>query len=566
MLRFQLLAAVSVCFLFVSIGYTAEDVHSANAYQEFAARNSGDAERGKALFEGNKTQCADCHRITGMEKSGPNLDGIGDKYQKPELIRHVLDPSSVIMPGFEHSTVVMVDGRILSGRLERATKLGVRLIDTKGKQRNIKTEDIDEIKTSPKSLMPDNLIATIDRQEFADLISYLETLRFGIKNGLTAGGKKVPIPRLEKSIDFVRIHPADMRFKNPVWCGAIPGRPSEIAVVEHQEAKVWRLIRDAQPPRKELFLDLRSESFISPNQGLMCLAFHPKFESNGRYFLEHEVKEDGKVKTTIVERQASADRSRDSGRPSIRLIEVEQPAFNHNGGCIDFGHDGFLYAAFGDGGPQEDPNGYSQNASELLGSFIRIDVDQRENGRSYSIPPDNPFLEKTANNRVARPETWAIGFREPWRFSFDSLTGDLWVGDVGQTKFEEVSIVRKGENHGWNVREAFAGFSNEYAQADAKYTDPLFAYEHGLGFSVTGGFVYRADPKSSFYGVYIFGDYNTRRVWGLRQAEGKLKDVRELGTAPGGIASFGLDHHGEILLLTYNGEILHLDLSATTYE
>ena len=325
-------------------------------------------------------------------------------------------------------------------------------------------------------------------------------------------------------------------------------------------------MRDRQHPQKQLFVDLSSETYISGNQGVMCIAFHPNYERNGRYFLEHEVQEDRKVKTIIVERQATDDRLSDSGRPAIRLLEVEQPAFNHNGGCIAFGNDGMLYAAFGDGGPQKDPPGYSQNPRVLLGSMVRIDVDRRDGDRPYAIPPDNPFLAAHRDDPSIRPETWAIGFREPWRFSFDSVTGDLWLGDVGQNNFEEVCLVKRGENHGWNVREAFAPFSDEYRRDGQTYTEPLFAYAHGLGFSVTGGHVYQGSPDSSFYGVYIFGDYNTRRVWGLRQRNGKLVDVRELGTAPGGIASFGVDDRGELLLVTYDGMIFHLDLSQTEYK
>ena len=128
-----------------------------------------------------------------------------------------------------------------------------------------------------------------------------------------------------------------------------------------------------------------------------------------------------------------------------------------------------------------------------------------------------------------------------------------------------MALVKPGENHGWNVREGFAAFSDQFERKSENYADPLFAYEHGLGFSVTGGVVYRGDPKSSFYGVYVFGDFNTRRVWGLRQSEGRLVDVCELGMAPGGIASFGVDHQGEILLVTYGGQIFQLDLSDSNY-
>jgi hypothetical protein len=142
----------------------------------------------------------------------------------------------------------------------------------------------------------------------------------------------------------------------------------------------------------------------------------------------------------------------------------------------------------------------------------------------------------------------------------------LWVGDVGQDKFEEVCLVKRGENHGWNVREAFVPFSDEYHRDGETYSEPLFAYEQGLGFPVTGGQVYRGDPDSSFYDAYIFGDYNTRRVWGLRQRDDELLAVRELGTAPGGIASFGVDDRGELLLVTYGGTIFHPDLSQTEFE
>ena len=131
---------------------------------------------------------------------------------------------------------------------------------------------------------------------------------------------------------------------------------------------------------------------------------------------------------------------------------------------------------------------------------------------------------------------------------------------------DRVCLVRAGENHGWNVREAFAPFSDQYRREGERYVEPLFAYQHGLGFSVTGGHVYRGDPESSFYGVYIFGDFNTRRVWGLKQSGGKLLEVREIGTAPGGIASFGVDDRGEILLVTYSGEIYHVDLSSSRFE
>jgi glucose/arabinose dehydrogenase len=224
-----------------------------------------------------------------------------------------------------------------------------------------------------------------------------------------------------------------------------------------------------------------------------------------------------------------------------------------------------LYIAFGDGGPQKDPNGYAQNPRIFLGSMLRIDVDHQDENLPYAIPKDNPFWKAHDEDPTVCAETWAIGLREPWRFSFDASTGELYVGDVGQNLFEEVCLVRRGENHGWNVREAYAPFSDEYARTGEVFTDPLFAYPHGLGFSVTGGFVYRGTRSPSYEGVYIFGDYNTRLVWGLKQTQGELESVVELGTAPNGIASFGIDQQGEIYLVTYKGTIYHINLDDSDY-
>src|SRR5262249_2664240 len=159
---------------------------------------------------------------------------------------------------------------------------------------------------------------------------------------------------------------------------------------------------------------------------------------------------------------------------------------------------------------------HGQNTTLLLGKMLRIDVNHQDPGLPYAIPPDNPFRDLAG----IRPEIWALGFREPWRFSFDDLTHQLWVGDVGQDRYEDVDVVRGGENYGWNVYEGFEPFSNRYRKNGAVYTPPVFAYGRKFGVSVTGGFVYRGNAKSSFYGVYIFGDYQSQRLWGLTQEQG----------------------------------------------
>lgn len=553
--------------LLVAISFGAPPIGDPRvAYRQFALEHDGDVERGKQLFNNQvKCQCSNCHNLTGMEKSGPNLEGIAEKFDREELIKHLLFPSEFIAPGFEQVNIVTKDGKVHVGRLERANKSICRLLDANGKQTDIPSDEIEQKQLSNISLMPDNLASVIGPQEFTDLLAYLKTLSFGVHRGFVAGGRAIEIPRLAKPVEFRAIHSPELSFENAVWCGALPSTPNDLLVIEHQTSRIWRLVRDGQPLRRELFLDLSSDVYFSGNQGLMCIAFHPNYAANRRYFLEHEVQEGGEVKTTVVERRGSDDGLRDSGQPSRRLLDVVQPAYNHNGGCIAFGPDGMLYIAFGDGGPQRDPPGYSQNPREFLGSMLRIDVDRADPGLPYGIPADNPFHEARRRDLAIRAETWAIGFREPWRYSFDPKTGELYVGDVGQDKFEEVSIVKRGENHGWNVREAFALFSDEYRRDGEKYVDPIFAYEHGLGFSVTGGHVYRGKANSSFEGVYIFGDYNTRRVWGLKQNNGTVSKVVEIGTAPKSVASFGIDQAGEIYLVGYMGTIYHIELSNSDF-
>jgi glucose/arabinose dehydrogenase len=181
--------------------------------------------------------------------------------------------------------------------------------------------------------------------------------------------------------------------------------------------------------------------------------------------------------------------------------------------------DGFLYLVMGDTGPHNDPNGHAQNLQLLLGKLLRIDVDHAEAGAPYSIPADNPFRGEAG----VRPEIWAYGFRNPWRFCFDRLTGDLWLADVGQDRVEEVDIVHRGENYGWNVFEGFEPFSNQYRKEGRTFTKPVFAYRRKYGNSITGGHVYRGDKNSSFYGAYICGDYNSKRIFAIRSKTAHCK-------------------------------------------
>jgi glucose/arabinose dehydrogenase len=256
----------------------------------------------------------------------------------------------------------------------------------------------------------------------------------------------------------------------------------------------------AEGDQQRLFLDLRSVVRGGGATGLLAFEFHPGFGKDRRYYLKYQIQESGRISTIVEERRFAEDLVRDSGEPPRLLLKIPSVTQDHNGGAMAFGPDGFLYIGMGDTGPQRDPQGHGQDMSILLGKILRIDVDRQENGRPYAIPHDNPFIGREG----VRPEIWASGFREPWRMSFDPVTSDLWLGDVGQDQFEEVGIIRAGENHGWNVFEGGNAFSDRYRREAATYTPPVFSYPHRLGVSVTGGFVYRGAQAPQMEGWYIF--------------------------------------------------------------
>lgn len=363
------------------------------------------------------------------------------------------------------------------------------------------------------------------------------------------------VAKLDPPIQFENIFKDSPGLTQPVWFSAYPVGQDSFIALEHRAARIWLYQHSERRSLKTLFADLSSEVSDGPWEGLVCIAFHPDYKNNHRYFLKHETFVDDQRVTQVVERRANETLRMDSGQKSRVLLQVEQPADNHNGGTIAFGPDGYLYIAMGDGGPQKDPNGLSQSGQSFQGKILRIDVDPHSNDQPYGIPNDNPFV----NDPKVRDEIFARGLREPWRFSFDSVTGDLWVGDVGQNLFEEITLVRSGENHGWNVLEAFEPFSDEFLKPGTQFTPPIVAYGRQIGASVTGGYVYRGAHAPKFHGMYIFGDYATRHVFGIRvDSDRTLTNALYLGPAPEPIASFGLDHEGELLIVGYEGEIYRL--------
>lgn len=522
----------------------------------------GDAARGKTLFfDDSKLACSKCHTIDGSAaKAGPDLASIGDKFGRKDLVEAILSPSATIAVGYSTTLIKTRAGDVIEGILKEANDTTIGLMSADGKLVRVNRPDIAQQRTTDVSLMPENLYAGLTTQEFADLIEYLASLKTAESSNLLAHGMPSEIPMLEKPVTLRLIHSPQNKFVHPVWFGPLPGVENAFAVEEHESGKIWILDNSGSQESKTVFLD--TGKFMTGTRGLIGLVFHPNYASNHRYFYVKHLVDGGHFTSNLFEGEAAADLKHDSGKPARRVLQIDDTSNVHYGGGLAFGPDGYLYMGMGDSGPQGDPNGNAQNLSKPLGKMLRIDVDHADGEKLYSIPPDNPFV----NRPGVRPEIWAYGLREPWRFSFDPLTGDLWAGDVGQDLYEEVDLITRGANYGWNVIEGFQPFSNRYKREGENYTPPLFAYSRKYGASVTGGFVYRADPKSSFYGVYIFGDYQNFRLFGLTQEHGVLKKIRQLGKPAEHPVSFGIDPRGELYMVGYEGTIYRIDLSDAQFE
>lgn len=299
------------------------------------------------------------------------------------------------------------------------------------------------------------------------------------------------------------------------------------------------------------FLNIKKKVRAGGEMGLLGLAFHPEFKKNKRFFVNYTSSRGG-LHTVISEFHAASDAMADAQTEKI-ILKIAQPYPNHNGGDIVFGPDGYLYIGMGDGGAANDPQNRAQNLGELLGKFLRINVNKTEGALPYGIPPDNPFV----NVKSARPEIWAYGMRNPWRFSFDRATGKLFAGDVGQDDREEIDIVEGGKNYGWRIMEGIICTPGVNADCDKSGLEPpLMDYGRKDGFCVTGGYVYRGKQMPKLCGVYIYGDYGTGNIWGLRTDGKKITKHKLLIKSSGlNISSFGEDEDGELYVVDLNGVI-----------
>jgi glucose/arabinose dehydrogenase len=346
-------------------------------------------------------------------------------------------------------------------------------------------------------------------------------------------------------------------FEQPTDIQFVPDQDQRAVVLEKTGKAHWLDL--AQGEHDELF---RVEVLTDSEEGLLGLAFHPAFARNGRFFINYVASKNGEDTTHIAEWKLSPKTGMDvrgaKAEPVRMLLEVKQPYANHNAGQLVFGPDGKLYIGLGDGGARDDPHGNGQNPRTLLGSMLRIDVDGRDEGKPYRVPPDNPFVGKPEY----LPEIWAYGLRNPWRYSFDPEKR-LIVADVGQDHYEEIDIVQAGDNLGWKIKEGASCYKGKPGDCErGDLVDPIFAYGRDQGASITGGFVYTGQRITALRGLYVFADYVSGRLWAIelpRDRKQAVTQAKTLGQWPILPATFGRDAHGEIYVASFTrGEIYRL--------
>jgi len=393
-----------------------------------------------------------------------------------------------------------------------------------------------------------NLMVTTDSETANDDLSITVNLKAAGASGLLTRPSNVTeciapaTPPVSSSIQLDNPYPNLPNLYAPLAMYMAPGDDSYWYVVI-QTGQVRRFINNAGVNSVSTFIDISDRVISGGERGLLGMAFHPDFATNGYVYLSYTNDDAGLASRISRFNLDGTGQALDPASEQV-ILTVSQPYNNHNGGQITFGPDGHLYIGFGDGG--EPTNG--QNINTLLGAVLRIDVGDGSSG-SYTIPADNPFV-----NSGGGPEIFAYGLRNPWRWSFDRLTGDFWLGDVGQGSYEEIDIITNGGNFGWNIMEG----AHCYNTASCNQTGlilPVAEYDHSLGFAVTGGYVYRGSAIPFLYGQYLYGDYTTGRIWTLQQTGPGQYTSTELLDTSLNIASFAEDHDGELYVVNLNGSI-----------
>lgn len=349
-------------------------------------------------------------------------------------------------------------------------------------------------------------------------------------------------------------------FNTPLLATHAGDNSGRVFVVE-QSGRIWIVDSDGQ--RLETpFIDLsgvvsQDVTVRYSERGLLGLAFHPDYAENGLFYVNYTDQDAGT--TRVVEYSVSADDPNIADPNSDReILAISQPYANHNGGYMSFGHDGYLYISVGDGGAGNDPLAVGQDPADLLGTIIRIDIDNQDDGFAYAVPPDNPY----SLDATLAPEVWAWGLRNVWRFSFDVATGDLYMADVGQSGWEEVNFQpvdsTGGENYGWPAYEGSQRHIGPEPLTDVVM--PVIEYDHSVGCSITGGYVYRGEAIPTLDGYYLFSDWCSGRVWAGYRTSDDLWRFDEIANLPVQVSSFGQDEAGEVYIIGYNsGEILRFE-------
>ncbi len=328
--------------------------------------------------------------------------------------------------------------------------------------------------------------------------------------------------------------------------------------IVEQTGKIWHISTSGE--QKTLFLDIGQKvSTTQGEQGLLGMAFHPDYLDNGYLYVNYTDLNGH----TVVARYTRLDTDRADPESEVIILRQDQPFGNHNGGCLAFGPDNYLYIGLGDGGARDDIQNNSQNPMSLLGKILRIDVDTEQ---GYAIPPSNPF----ADDDFTADEIWALGLRNPWRFSFDRKTGDLWIGDVGQDQVEEIDMQEAsstgGENYGWRCKEGTHPYLTEGCQDLDSFIDPVYQYPLTDGnCSIIGGYVYRTDSLASLYGHYIFADFCSKNVWKLvyQNDEWQSTLILRMNNNP---SSFGQGADGTIYIVSLQGKIYKLEEVISSVE
>jgi glucose/arabinose dehydrogenase len=381
-------------------------------------------------------------------------------------------------------------------------------------------------------------------------LSYLSaSLAFALLLASCGGGNGGGATPPRTTVPTLALSPVVSGLTNPLGMESSHDSTGRLFIL--QQGGIIRILQNGSLNAAP-FLDITSLVESGGEKGLLGLAFHPNFSTNRKFYVNYTRRVAGQLQTIVAEYQASTANPNQADTSSARiLLTINQPFDNHNGGQLAFGPDGFLYIGVGDGGSGGDPNNNGQNKTVLLGKLLRIDVNSTSAGKQYAIPPGNPF----ASGVGGAPEIFAYGFRNPWRFSFDSSR--LFVADVGQDAFEEIDLVESGKNYGWRVMEGTHCFNPASNCDQTGLTLPIFDYPHSDGESVTGGFVYRGSAIPALVGTYVFADFISGNIWLLNESGSTW--TRTLAIASGrGVSSFGRDDSGEIYVVDYSGSILRL--------